>query len=49
MGATEECIALYETQRAVLKEIQDEKAKNISRLARDKKEIMGDLQEQHKK
>jgi hypothetical protein len=45
MGAIEECIALYESQRAVLKEIEDEKVETISRLARDKMEIMWDLQD----
>jgi hypothetical protein len=44
MGAIGECIALNETQREVLKEIQDKKAETISRLARVKMEIMWDLQ-----
>jgi hypothetical protein len=43
MGAIEECIALCETQRTVLKEIKDKKVKTINTLARDLMEIMWNL------
>jgi hypothetical protein len=45
MGAIEECIVLHESQRAVLKETEEEKVETISRLARDKMEVMWDLQD----
>jgi hypothetical protein len=45
MGATAEFIAIYETHRAMLMELQDEKAETISWLAQDKEDIMWELQE----
>jgi hypothetical protein len=45
MGASGECIAFNETQRAALKGIQDKKAETISRLAKDKMKIIRDLQD----
>jgi hypothetical protein len=40
-----ECIALSETQRALLKDIEDKKAETISTLARDNVELTWELQD----